>query len=107
MNTKKWQWCIDIDTTTPALSRCMAALIHTRSKLLDTHTITTAGGKLGRGIAAFLLVEIPDGQHLRFAAMAKPYTMTRPPVLSVGMESSKIDAHPGDAWQISNGKVFE
>lgn len=105
MNRTNWPWHLSVDTTTPALARLAEGLIKTGSRLLGSCVLSTAHGRLGRGISAMLVVDVPETQRIEFAAIVRPYEMTRPPRVSVGLAPPVDDGHPGGSWSIRAGKV--
>lgn len=76
-----WPWDVSIDTTRPALARCMEAILETRSRL--TSSLIALGGDypLGRGVSADIRVEIAEGWEDRFRWLAHPIHMIASPRL--------------------------
>lgn len=74
-----------IDTTRPALERFAAALLLTRATLLPRRLVM---GPLGRGVSAVVVVGIPDDQVDRFAELARPIDLRRPPRVAANKPAS-------------------
>lgn len=89
---KKWSWELNVNTTGPALQRLAGGLIATRSALSDSSVIWH---ELGRGISATVMVQIPEGQEMRFREIVKPYSMDPPRLVQIGMNNQPDDGHPG------------
>ncbi len=70
-------WDVDIDTAKVSLERTMRALLVTGSTMTDHMRI--GDYPLGRGISAFLRVQIPDGREDEFRSICKPQRMQTPP----------------------------
>lgn len=91
-----WPWDVDIDTTRPALERCMRALLLTGSTLTDS---MRPRFELGRGVSALLRIHVPEGEHDRFRDLCRPIEMRPPPQISTGMDAVQDDGHPGREQQ--------
>lgn len=74
-------WDVSIATTRVGLERCMRAILLTRATLTDHFRM--GNFPLGRGISAFLRVQIPEGEEDRFVELAKPEDFRPPPVVSI------------------------
>ena len=96
IDVKFWPWDVSVDTTRPALSRCMEAILETRSRLTDS-MIALGSRKypLGRGVSAEIRVQITEGWEDRFRWLAHPISMTAPPRICIGMVAPIDDGHPG------------
>jgi hypothetical protein len=73
---KRKPWDVTIPTTKVGLERCMRALLLTGSHM--TSHFRLGDFDLGRGISAFLRVQIPEGLEDRFRELAQPEDMHPP-----------------------------
>lgn len=71
-------WDVSIITTKVGLERCMRALLLTGSHLTG-HFRIGSDLPLGRGISAFLRIQVPEGEEERFREIAQPDSMGPPP----------------------------
>lgn len=94
--TRRWLWDCDIDTTRPALARFAEAVIACGAQVVSSHRLAT-DLPMGRGVTAFLRVELAEGDEIRFLAICRPIAgeMRPPPRASVGTTAPPDDGHPG------------